>query len=530
MKRTIFFSLFLLWSFAHYSQTINGIYGIDTLTYNLAEDYINDAVFNQSQHLFVAGGLQRATPANPLVVDLGTLSRFDENGDLVYSLSTSFEDINSIIRTPEGHLLLTGEGTGLLCNGVCKADFWVAEADENGQFIWGRSFGNIINDGNDIGYAGAIMSNGDRLCVGYYYHSTYNSKIFIARMNAQGDTIWTKSYGMYTGQQIGYSVFVNTNDDIYIGGTTTMGGGLLLLKLNSNGSLNWAKTYVTPAGRILKILKKSDGTLLLCGQAIANGDYMVNLTNVDLNGSIIWSKDYGVENSDNEQFFEDAFLTVNDDLFLTGYYYDEVNYVTPGNKPFYMKLDAIGNVQWAKRYTAYYGEGRIIKPHPVNGIIWGGIHMQNAFTPFWSKQPEIWWFHMNQNGDNDCFTPCNIVQSNASAVASNKNFSLFTGYVTDDPIPSSTSYLTLKSSKCNSPLDLENIETMDFQVVPNPSEGKFKIKGSKEIKGNIQIIDGVGKVRTISVEHNQDIYVSLTPGIYILKFLEYGHTEKIVIY
>ncbi|NBN98381.1 MAG: hypothetical protein EBV19_03950, partial [Flavobacteriia bacterium] len=350
-------------------QNINGLYGLDTLAYGSAQDYVNDAVFNNNQELFVAGFLKRSPLGGGTVSEIGTLSRFDPSGNMVYSKTTSYEEINAIARTPEGNLLLTGRGTGLLCNGVCKADFWVAEATEDGQFLWGRSFGNLINDGNDIGYAGGIMSNGDRLCVGYYYHSTYNLKTFIARLNAQGDTVWTKSYGSNSGQQCGYCLYIAPNDEIYVGGTTTSGGGLLLMKLNSNGNLAWAKTYVAPAGRILKILEKNDNTLLLCGQSIFNNDYSVTLTNVDLNGTLLWSKDYKVENTDSEQFFEDAFITANDELYLTGYYYDEVNYVTPGNKPFIVKTDPSGNVLWAKRYTDYYGEGRVIKQHPNGGFL-----------------------------------------------------------------------------------------------------------------------------------------------------------------
>jgi hypothetical protein len=523
-------ALFLTMIISVKAQQINGLYGIDTLANSTAEDYLNDAVFNQNNELFVAGFMKRSPLNGGTVSEIGTLSRFDAQGNLVYSKSTTFEEINSILRTPDGHLLLTGRGTGLLCNGVCKADFWVSECDENGQFLWGRSFGNAINDGNDIGYAAALMSNGDRLVVGYYYHSSYNLKTFAVRLTPQGDTVWTKSYGMYTGQQCGYSVYVNNNDDIYIGGTTTVGGGLLLMKLSSNGQLSWAKTYVTPAGRVLKIFKKSDGTLLLCGQAINNNDYRVTLTNVDLNGALLWSKEYEVESSDHEQFFEDAFLTANDHIFLTGYFYDEVNYVTPGNKPFYMEIDDMGNVIWAKKYMSYYGEGRIIKKHPNNGIIWGGIHMQNAFTPFWPKQPESWWMHMPDNGSNDCFIPCYVNTFNASALAANKNFYSFTGFISDDPLPSAINYLTLKTLKCNSPLDTEELIPNNFQIIPNPNRGTFTVYSPFETLGNVHLVNELGQKYAVQIDGNQIITNHIPPGVYFLKFIDYHQIQKIIIY
>jgi hypothetical protein len=529
MKFVIY--LFSFFSCIHLTgQSINALYGLDTIAYGSAQDHVNDAVFNNNQELFVAGFLKRSPAGGGTVAEIGTLSRFDPSGNLVYSKTTSYEEINAIARTPEGNLLLTGRGTGLLCNGVCKADFWVAEATEDGQFLWGRSFGNLINDGNDIGYAGGIMSNGDRLCVGYYYHSTYNLKTFIARLNAQGDTVWTKSYGSNSGQQIGYCLYISPNDDIYVGGTTTTGGGLLLMKLNSNGTLAWAKTYVTPAGRILKILEKNDTTLLLCGQSIFNNDYAVTLTNVDLNGTLLWSKDYKVENTDNEQFFEDAFITANDEVYLTGYYYDEVNYVTPGNKPFFMKTDASGNVLWSKRYTDYYGEGRVIIEHPNGGILWGGIHMQNAFTPYWPKQPEIWWAHMNNSGSNPCFTSCNMLQTNTVTSVSNKFFTRFSGYVTDNPTPSATNFLTLKTPKCNGPLNLEESESFEFKILPNPNSGKFQLQLSWPYNAVIRLFNALGELQSFTYEPNISYDLDLLPGIYFLQILGTDHIEKFIVH
>lgn len=138
MKKSLFL-VALLMVLRVPAQSINGLYGIDTLAYSSAQDYVNDAVFNNNHDLFVAGFLKRSPLGGGTVAEIGTLSRYDQSGNLVYSKSTNYEEINSIARTPEGNLLLSGRGTGLLCNGVCKADFWVAEATEDGQFLWGRS-------------------------------------------------------------------------------------------------------------------------------------------------------------------------------------------------------------------------------------------------------------------------------------------------------------------------------------------------------------------------------------------------------
>jgi hypothetical protein len=244
----------------------------------------------------------------------------------------------------------------------------------------------------------------------------------------------------------------------------------------------------------------------------------------------LWSNEYEVESSDHEQFFEDAFLTANDHIFLTGYFYDEVNYVTPGNKPFYMEIDDMGNVIWAKKYMSYYGEGRIIKKHPNNGIIWGGIHMQNAFTPFWPKQPESWWMHMPDNGSNDCFIPCYVNTFNASALAANKNFYSFTGFISDDPLPSAINYLTLKTLKCNSPLDTEELIPNNFQIIPNPNRGTFTVYSPFETLGNVHLVNELGQKYAVQIDGNQIITNHIPPGVYFLKFIDYHQIQKIIIY
>ena len=99
MKKSLFL-VALLMVLRVPAQSINGLYGIDTLAYSSAQDYVNDAVFNNNHDLFVAGFLKRSPLGGGTVAEIGTLSRYDQSGNLVYSKSTNYEEINSIARTP----------------------------------------------------------------------------------------------------------------------------------------------------------------------------------------------------------------------------------------------------------------------------------------------------------------------------------------------------------------------------------------------------------------------------------------------
>jgi hypothetical protein len=187
-------------------------------------------------------------------------------------------------------------------------------------------------------------------------------------------------------------------------------------------------------------------------------------------------------------------------------------------------------VLWAKRYTDYYGEGRVIKQHPNGGFLWGGIHMQNAFTPSWPKQPEIWWSHMNNNGFNSCYSTCNILQSNTVTSVSNKFFTRFTGYVTENPIPFATDFATLKTPKCNSPLNLEESETIEFNILPNPNSGKFQLQLPTTHSAVLKLFNALGEIQTFTYEPNTTFDLDLLPGIYFLQLHGTNRIEKFIVH
>ena len=137
---------------------------------------------------------------------------------------------------------------------------------------------------------------------------------------------------------------------------------------------------------------------------------------------------------------------------------------------------------------------------------------------------------MNNSGSNPCFTSCNMLQTNTVTSVSNKFFTRFSGYVTDNPTPSATNFLTLKTPKCNGPLNLEESESFEFKILPNPNSGKFQLQLSWPYNAVIRLFNALGELQSFTYEPNISYDLDLLPGIYFLQILGTDRIEKFIVH
>jgi len=175
-----------------------------------------------------------------------------------------------------------GEGTfNLTSQG--DTDVFLLKLDNDGEFIWAKSFGGT--DG-DIGDAVNVATDGDIYMSGRFrgtaqFNSTANNQftsngatdVFVSKLNNSGEILWIKAFG---GDYFEDSNTILTNADgsIYLSGTfgttvafstntpettfTSFGSiDAFILKYGQDGNLNWVKQYGgASADRINSIIKK----------------------------------------------------------------------------------------------------------------------------------------------------------------------------------------------------------------------------------------------------------------------------------
>jgi len=152
----------------------------------------------------------------------------------------------------------------------------------------------VISANADSGYlvAGVVQktSNSDR-------------DIYLVRIKESGDTLWTKRLGANSTSQYdmvndaAYSVIAAPAPDLgyYVTGSlngySQSGGKIFLMKISAKGDSLWTKTFGTGIGFSLTLTK--DKKIAISGSLQEGSNQDIFLLKTDLDGNRIWSYSYG---------------------------------------------------------------------------------------------------------------------------------------------------------------------------------------------------------------------------------------------
>ena len=172
-------------------------------------------------------------------------------------------------------------------------DIWLLKTDTNGDTVWTKTYGGVANDvaysvkqTADEGYivAGNTFSFGDG--------TPDASNIYLIKTDSLGDTLWTRTYGGF-GSDSAYSV-LQTSDSGYIvlGYTNSFGAGsfdVFLIRTDANGDTVWTQTYGTSSAEIGRDVNLThDSGFIITGD---DGDVLIIRT--DSLGNEQWTKRVG---------------------------------------------------------------------------------------------------------------------------------------------------------------------------------------------------------------------------------------------
>ena len=147
------------------------------------------------------------------------------------------------------------------------SDVYLLRADANGNMLWTRTYGGDQDDWGDTVWetsdGGFMILGGSRSFfpgAGYPYADAY-----VIRTNSAGDTLWTKTYSNWDG-----------NDDFVYAMTPTSDGGYVmvgtsfdrvwLVKINSAGTTLWSSLYEIGTNEYASSIKEtSDGGYTITG-------------------------------------------------------------------------------------------------------------------------------------------------------------------------------------------------------------------------------------------------------------------------
>ncbi|MBN2519363.1 MAG: T9SS type A sorting domain-containing protein [Bacteroidales bacterium] len=274
--------------------------------------------------------------------------------------------ITSVNQTIDEGFIITGTTESLdgdVNNNHGGTDAWIVKFDANGDTIWTKSIGGSgyeqvgsIQQTTDSGYILAVRTTS---IDGDVSGNHGGDDAWIVKFDANGDTLWTKSFGG-SGYEFASSIS-QTLDEGYIMAMTTssMDGDVInnhgdkdawIVKLDANGDILWTKCLGgTGSEDVHSIKQTTDGDYILAtGSTSNNGDVIGNhggsdawIVKLNANGDILWTKCLGGTGDETAVSIQQT----KDNNYIVGCDISDAN---RDNNAWIVKLNSNGDILWTK--------------------------------------------------------------------------------------------------------------------------------------------------------------------------------------
>jgi len=257
--------------------------------------------------------------------------------------------------------------------GAGAGDFWLVKINPAGNTEWSKTYGGANSE--EAAWSVVWTSDGGYALAGYTLFGNMNT--WLVKTDSNGNMQWNKTYGAPNHNWA--ASMVQTFDGGYalLGSIMTLPGtpDFRLVKTDSNGNMQWSKTYGTLYGFDygFSVVQTGDG-----GYAIA-GSGFANLVKTDANGTLLWSQSYGGA--------ADSLVVTSDGGYaLAGSF---------GGDFWLVKTDSNGNMQWNKTYGGAGDE----KAHSVVRTFDGGYALAGYTYSYGAGSSDFWLVKTDSNGN-----------------------------------------------------------------------------------------------------------------------------------
>ena len=212
--------------------------------------------------------------------------------------------INSVQQTNDGGYILAGYKN----NSPNRNDYWIAKLNNNADIEWEKTYGGSsideaqsIQQTTDGGYivAGSTFSHD-----GDVTNNNGGNDAWILKLTTNGDIEWQKTYGGSADDYLNSIKQTTDGGYIAVGGSNSNNGDIpnnqgytdaWIIKIDTNGNIEWSKTFGGNASdALVDIQQTTNGGYLTVGVTQSTdgwGDYLV--INLQTNGNLEWQKTYG---------------------------------------------------------------------------------------------------------------------------------------------------------------------------------------------------------------------------------------------
>jgi len=299
------------------------------------------------------------------------------------------ERAQSIWHTSDGGFITTGHS-------VSFGGLWVVKLDSEGAVDWEKSYGGSGSWGERIIQE---TSDGGYIVVGTTSDPFTGIDAWILKLDSDGEIAWQKRYGGPSDDDDFPLAIQETSDSGYIVAgytgvtydfpTIQMLYDMWAMKIDSSGTIEWQYKYdLNDEDYAHSIQETSDGGYIMAGETIdgtTGSDFLVLKLNSD--GTIAWQKSYGGLGGDIAQ----SVVETDSGYVAAGVTY---SFGVLGSDMWILNLETDGNVVWEKTYGSAEDEGA----QSIRTTADGGYVAAGYTWSFGARYGDFWVLKLNPDG------------------------------------------------------------------------------------------------------------------------------------
>jgi hypothetical protein len=295
----------------------------------------------------------------------------------------------SIAATSDGGYIMAGwtQAYGV-ANGY--DDVYLVRTDGDGDVLWTRTYG---GNATDDGLAVAQTSDdGFLIAGGSNSFGSNGSEVYLIRTDANGDTLWTRTYGG-PGEEYAHGMALTADGGAIIVGQSGVVGGpngglnAYVIRIDATGDTLWTRTYDGGTDNFANSVSEVvGGDHILAGTGYFGASSM-ELIRIHDNGDVVWNKEFSNGNMEGRSAIPTA----------------DLGFIACGQNAYdacLVKVDGSGAVQWAKTYGGpNIDYGYCVREIPGGGYVFSGEQFSHTWLVRTDVQGDTLWHHTYATGN-----------------------------------------------------------------------------------------------------------------------------------
>lgn len=297
--------------------------------------------------------------------------------------------------------------------------------------LWTRNYG--FTGTSDQGMCGCLTSDGGYAISGYSTNFP-NGDMWVVRADQNGDTLWTRNFGVARWQQADYIIQTNDGGFVLAGHYDVAVGDdqFAILRLNPEGDSLWLRLFGTAGsddqGRA--VIELSDDNFMAVGYGRNAGTTDLYMIKVDGSGNMLWSRLYGGSGSD---YGYGVVELADGGLAITG---STSSGSTGGSDLWLLRTNADGDTLWTRKYDFHgdldRGDGIVLADDGdfvIGGRTWNGGYAQLLGLRVDSLGNQVWAGEFGVLGDGEFAESIDRTLDGGFVIGGGKGYITFDFYV-----------------------------------------------------------------------------------------------------